>query len=341
MKKRVGLLTAGGDCQALNAGLRAITLSAIGKYDLEVIGFYDGYIGLEENQYIELTTEKVSGIISWGGTILGTGRGKSETKKTEAEAITACVDAYQYLNLQALFCLGGDGTQRFAKKLMDAGLKVITLPKTIDNDINKTDVTFGFDTATQIATDAIDRLHTTTSSHHRCMIIEVMGRDAGWLAASSGLAGAADIVIIPELPYDLEKIAQAISDRSFKHRHYSMIVVAEGAKWKENLEMKQHQAAMHLLKDLPTLTNVETRLVTLGHVMRGGTPTANDRILATKLAIKAMDCFNQGQFGVMIAKQGKELLAVPLEEVAGPPRLIPQDHFLLHSLRQVQICLGG
>jgi 6-phosphofructokinase len=344
--RRIGLLTAGGDCQALNPALRALTLGACITHGWEVFGFKDGYLGLQEGRFQRLTPAHVAGIQGIGGTILGTGRGQSGTVGSIDEAIERCRDIYDDLGLSTLICLGGDGTQRFARRLHEqAGLNIITLPKTIDNDIRGTDVTFGFDTATHIAAEAIDRLHTTASSHHRVMLLEVMGRNAGWLAAASALAGGADVALLPEIPYRLERVVDAVRDDVSRGRSYSILVIAEGAVSEERAAsgapVRLHTATMELVEQLPELTGAEVRLTSLGHVMRGGSPTSTDRILASQLGTRAIELADAEVYGVMVAVQGAELKPVPLTEVGGEPRSVPLDHPLITSLRAVGTALGN
>ena len=340
-QKHIGILTAGGDCQGLNAALRGTTLSAL-KEGWKVTGIHDGFLGLAEMSYSELTFADVYDIAGTGGTILGTGRGGGKAQNTE-EAVAACVESFNALKLDALICLGGDGTQRFASYLHAAGIPVVTLPKTIDNDIAHTDVTFGYDTAVHVSVMALDRLRTTADSHHRLMILEVMGRDAGWLAAGAALAGSADICLIPEIPYSLEAIVE-YTRKNIKNRRSALLVVAEGAISQENhrlgLTPKKHAEAIKLVDSIPELTGMQSRLTTLGYVSRGGAPSAADRIFATQCGTKAIELVKEGHFGVMVADQGRKLVAVPLEEVAGKPRLIPVDHPLIETMRATNICLG-
>ncbi|MHC5226113.1 6-phosphofructokinase [Ignatzschineria sp. LJL83] len=340
-QKHIGILTAGGDCQGLNAALRGVTLSALNQ-GWKVTGIHDGFVGLAEKSHNELTFADVYGIAGIGGTILGTGRGGGRANNTE-EAVDACVIAFEELELDALICLGGDGTQRFASYLHDKGIPVITLPKTIDNDIAHTDITFGYDTAVQVSVMALDRLRTTADSHHRLMILEVMGRDAGWLAAGAALAGSADICLIPEIPYSLEAIVDYIRN-NIRNRRSALLVVAEGAISQENhklgLTPKKHAEAVKLVDSIPELTGMQSRLTTLGYVSRGGSPTATDRIFATQCGTKAVEFIKEGRFGVMVAEQGRVLVPVPLSEVAGKPRLLPIDHPLIKTMRATNICMG-
>ncbi|GGZ97686.1 6-phosphofructokinase [Ignatzschineria ureiclastica] len=341
MAKHIGILTAGGDCQGLNAALRGITLSAL-KEGWKVTGIHDGFVGLAEKSHSELTFKDVYDIAGIGGTILGTGRGGGRARNTE-EAVQACVESFHEIGLDALICLGGDGTQRFASYLHEAGVPVVTLPKTIDNDIAHTDVTFGYDTAVHVSAMALDRLRTTADSHHRLMILEVMGRDAGWLAAGAALAGSADICLIPEIPYSLEAIVSYIRE-NIRNRRSALLVVAEGAISQENYRLgltpKKHVEAIKLVDSIPELTGMQSRLTTLGYVSRGGSPTATDRIFATQCGTKAIEFVKEGRFGVMVAEQGRVLVPVPIEEVAGNPRLLPVDHPLIETMKATNICMG-
>ncbi len=343
--QRIGVLTAGGDCQGLNAAIRGITLAAIGRFGLEVVGIEDGFVGLQQGRMRALGRADVIGFIHHGGTLLGTGRGSAQGADSMAEAAALCERNARAAGLDVLFCLGGDGTQRFAHHLAEhAGIGVITLPKTIDNDVRGTERSFGFDTATAIACEAIDRLHSTAHSHHRTMLLEVMGRDAGWLAAASGLAGAADAVLIPEIPYALEAVLAALTS-GHRGRHHALAVIAEGAYSREEaarpgFRPRKHAAALRLVDELERLTGIETRLTTLGYVMRGGTPSAADRIFASALAARAVELAVEDVRGVLVAERGGALVPVPLAEVAGPPRTMPLDHPLLATLRATGVCLG-
>ncbi len=341
MSKHIGVLTAGGDCQGLNAALRAVALTAFSK-GWSVSGIFDGFIGLAEGYAKPLEKNDVWSIIAQGGTILGTGRGGGRAKNTE-DAAENCLRSFNSLGLDALVCLGGDGTQRFAYELSKLGIPLVTLPKTIDNDIACTDITFGYDTAVQVSVNALDRLKTTADSHHRLMILEVMGRDAGWLAAGAALAGGADICLIPEIPYSTNAIVKALKSHAYEYRA-GLVVIAEGAVSQEDallgLKPKKHVAAMRLVDQIPELTGIETRLTTLGYVSRGGTPTVTDRIFATQCGVKAIEYLSEGITGVMVASQKGKIVPVPIEEVAGNPRLIPKDHILIHAMTETGICLG-
>ncbi|MCU7938676.1 MAG: 6-phosphofructokinase [gamma proteobacterium symbiont of Bathyaustriella thionipta] len=345
--KSIGILTAGGDCQGLNAAIRGVAKAAINQYDMEVIGFLDGFRGLAENRYERLAGDSLSGILTLGGTILGTSRDKPHKMSVGDKVIDTIAQAdanYHKLHLDALVCIGGGGTQKNAMRLLKkTDMKIITLPKTIDNDVWGTDACFGYDTAVEIATEAIDRLHSTASSHHRVMVVEVMGHNTGWLTAASGLAGGADVIVIPEIPYDIDVIKKSLIGRNRKGKRFSIVAVAEGARPKDNSEIPteyEGSAAMHLTHRLAELTGLETRLTSLGHVMRGGTPSAADRILATKLGTKAVELIAQEKSGFMVAERGGYAVPVPLEEIAGNRRIIPDNHPLLNSLRSLGICLG-
>ncbi len=307
-----------------------------------------------------------------GGTILGTSRDKPDKitlGETTVDMTAQAIENYKNLHLDCLICLGGGGTQKNALKLMKKSndVKIITLPKTIDNDVAETDISFGFDTAMQIAVDAIDRLHSTASSHHRVMVVEIMGHNTGWLTASSGLAGGADIILIPEIPYSLDTVANYVIERNRKGKRFSIVAVAEGAISKEEAEQERlkskadkknkkkkkekkkskdkepciiENVGAHLTMQLQEMTGLETRLTALGHTQRGGTPSAFDRMLATKLGTKAAQLVAEGVSGVMVAVKGDKLKPVPLEKVAGKRKYIPLDHPILESLRQLKICLG-
>lgn len=371
MTKYIGLLTSGGDCPGLNAAIRGIGKAA-SQFEMEVIGFRDGFRGLMENRTVKLDGAALSGILTVGGTILGTSREKPYRMLIggkEMDVTDAIIANYERHHLDALVCLGGGGTQKNALYLKEKGLKVVTLPKTIDNDVAMTDVTFGFDTAMGIATEAIDRLHSTAHSHHRIVVVEIMGHRAGWLALGAGLAGGADVILIPEIPYDVEKIAEAIRLRSRAGKRFSIVAVAEGAtsqrdalelaaiekkkeKAKSKADKQEAKAAfadwetrhtgntMRLSRQLEKLTKLECRVTILGYVQRGGTPSAVDRLLATRLGTACAKCLHEGVFGVMIGAAGEGTQAVPLEKVAGKRRSVPLDHPWIESARLVGTSLG-
>ena len=370
--KRIGILTAGGDSPGLNAAIRAVGKAAIGTYGWEVIGFRDGFRGLVENRWHELNKDTLAGILTVGGTVLGTSRDKPHRMKIDGKVcdMTGTIVANcKKLRLDALVCIGGGGTHKNAQRLVEKGLKVITLPKTIDNDVALTDATIGFDTALEIATDAIDRLHSTAHSHHRIILAEIMGHRAGWLALGAGIAGGADVILIPEIPYDVQKVAAAIDRRSQHGSNFSIVAVAEGAAPKadaaafalaerylknargehERAHAKEELAALEarhaghslrLAKQLEQLTGLESRVTILGYVQRGGTPSVVDRLLATRLGTACVDFIAAGQFGVMVAARGEGVKPVPIKDVAGSLKIVPLGHQWLQAARRVGTCLG-
>lgn len=370
MATSIGVLTAGGDTPGLNAALRGLGKAAE-SLGIQVIGFYDGFRGLMENRALRLEGNTLSGILTLGGTILGTSRDKPDAMPVGNKLLDmteSMVFNYHRNHLDALICLGGGGTQKSALKLMKQGMNIITLPKTIDNDVVRTDVSFGFDTALGVATEAIDRLHSTAHSHHRIIVVEVMGHNAGWLALGAGLAGGADVILIPEIPFNTQRIADAIIRRSQAGKRFSIVAVSEGAMSQEDdlqyrkiLEKKEKSGkedkkkfqeellafeeyrtgvTMRLSSRLEELTELESRVTILGYVQRGGTPSAADRLLATRLGTEAISCVQNGVFGVMVAARGEGVERVPLEEVAGKRRVVPLDHPWVESARKVGTCLG-
>ena len=371
-KKFVGVLTAGGDSPGLNAAIRGLGKAALQRYDMQLIGFLDGYRGLMQNRTVRLDGQQLSGILTIGGTILGTSREKPTRMIVggkELDMTEAMVDTYHKHHLDVLVCLGGGGTQKSALHLKNAGLNVITLPKTIDNDVAMTDVTFGFDTALGIATEAIDRLHSTAHSHHRIVVVEVMGHNAGWLTLGAGVAGGADVILIPEMPYDIEKTAEAILRRSRGGKHFSIVALSEGAMTKKyyekysklkdekaNAESKKEkkEASQELMeldelhrdhtfwmsRTLEEMTGLESRVTILGYLQRGGAPSAADRLLATRLGTTCATYIAEGRYGVMVAARGDGVDSVPLEEVAGKRKTVPVDHHWIDSARSVGTCLG-
>jgi len=364
----IGILTAGGDCQALNAAIRGVGKSATSAFDVQVLGFLDGFRGLVEDRSIFLESSSLSNLLTLGGTILGTSRDKPHRMPVGKETVDmteVAVQHYHAHHLDCLVCLGGGGTQKNALRLKKHGLNVITLPKTIDNDVSGTDVSFGFDTAMTIATEAIDRIHTTAESHNRIMVVEVMGHNAGWLALGAGLAGGADVILIPEIPFKVSTVLEAVLGRSRRGRRFSIIAIAEGAKTVEEAKStrdandeggpngkpgtkaraKQQaapaaSAATRLAEALQTETSMEIRVISLGHIQRGGAPTPTDRLLATLFGTKATELIVDNTFGVMVAVRGNQCVPVPLEEVAGKLRTVPPDHPWIKSARLVGTCLG-
>lgn len=363
MGKHIGILTAGGDSPGLNAALRGVGKAAEKYYGMNVIGFRDGFRGLMDNRIIRLDDSLLSGILTLGGTILGTSRDKPHRMPVGGKILDmtdVMVETYRKLDLDALVCLGGGGTQKNAYRLAKKGLNVITLPKTIDNDVAETDVTFGFDTALGIATEAIDRLHSTASSHHRIILVEIMGHHAGWLALGAGLAGGADVILIPEIPYDVKKVAEAIRQRSHEGKRFSIVAMAEGARSRQDVraaekrkkkgkdeedhcggdELLHRGNSLKLARQLEALTGLESRVTILGHLQRGGTPSAADRLLATRLGTAAASFVDKEQFGIMVAADGDSARAVPLEKVVGRVKTVPPDHPWIKSARRVGTTLG-
>lgn len=340
-KKRIGILTAGGDCPGINAAIRGVGKTAIVKYGMEVLGFSSGFLGLINKEYIELTEPHLSGILTLGGTILGTSRVKpfkkddlSINSKDKPKLIKK---HYEELGLDCLVCIGGNGTQKNAMKLSNYGLNVIGIPKTIDNDVWGTDVTFGFDSALGIVTEAIDRLHSTANSHSRIMVIEVMGHHAGWLTLYSGLAGGGDVILIPELDYDITAITDYLEERAKKKKSYSIVVVAEGIKHKS----KTKSAAQYIAHQIKKRTGLETRETILGYIQRGGSPTPADRILATRYGAYAAELINNEQYGLMVKKEGDIISSIPLTEVGYKLRTVPIDHPIIKKAKGLGICLGS
>jgi ATP-dependent phosphofructokinase / diphosphate-dependent phosphofructokinase len=364
VNKFVGLLTAGGDCPGLNAAIRGVGKAAQ-SLDIQVIGYLDGFRGLVENRFIRLDSSRLSGILTVGGTILGTSRDKPH-KMPAGELGTVdmrpfAVANYEKQHLDCLVCLGGGGTQKNARRMMKEGLNIITLPKTIDNDVWGTDMTFGFDTAMAIAAEAIDRLHSTAESHHRIIVVEIMGHNAGWLALGAGVAGGADVILIPEIPYDIDVVADAVLRRSYAGKRFSIIAMSEGAVSIDDVESgdskkkkkkKQHRGkdtsaemvnesvSMRLARRLEVLTRLESRVTSLGHLQRGGVPSPSDRLLATRLGTTCARLMSEERYGVMVAVQGDNCVPVPLKEVAGKRRVVPMDHPWIESARLVGTSFG-
>jgi 6-phosphofructokinase 1 len=337
--KKIGVLTGGGDCPGLNPIIRAVTRKAF-NHDIGVVGIKNGWKGLIDNDTVILNLSSVSGILPKGGTILGTSRTNPYKKEREPKKV---VENYQSLELDALIVIGGEDTLGVASKLCKEGLNIVGIPKTIDNDLSLTDYTTGFDTAVNIATEAIDRLHTTAESHHRVMVVEVMGRHAGWISIEAGIAGGADIILIPEIPIDIEEVCKLTIKRHSRGKVFSIIVVAEGAKFKKGEVITQEEkrdafghvrlgGIGHILgEEIEKRTGFETRVTVLGHVQRGGRPTAFDRVLGTRLGVKAVELAMEGKFGCMVSIQG--YIIVPVEIVKGVETLKTVDKELYEIAR--------
>ena len=331
---RIGVLTGGGDCPGLNAVIRAIVRKGINAHGHEFVGFRYGWAGVLKNEAAELTLDSTRGILHRGGTILGSSR--TNPYKVDG-GVDQVREAMRARNLDALIPIGGEDTLGVAGKLHADGISVVGVPKTIDNDLAATDFTFGFQTAVQIATDAIDRLHTTAESHNRVIIIEVMGRHAGWIAVYSGMAGGADVILIPERPFNIDRVCEHIQRRHSKGSTFSIVVVAEGATPEDGGQVTEHQdtdafghvrlggIAVELEKAIESRTGYESRMTILGHVQRGGTPLAYDRVLGTRFGVAAVDAANEGDFGKMVALRGTRIERVPLAEALAEPKLVDPE----------------
>ncbi|HEX7069281.1 MAG TPA: ATP-dependent 6-phosphofructokinase [Rhodothermales bacterium] len=352
---RVGVMTGGGDCPGLNAVIRAVTKSLIVQHNAEVIGFEDGWLGLIEQRMRPLTYRDVSGILTRGGTILGTSNIANPFayhRRGGADVSAEIIRFTHDLGLDALIAIGGDGTMSVAHGLQERGLNIVGVPKTIDNDLMHTDRTFGFDTAVMIATEAVDRLHTTAQSHNRVMILETMGRYAGWIALYSGVAGGADVILIPEIEFDVEEIANVCRERESGGQRFTIVVIAEGAKARGGTmsvratisdspdPIRLGGAGHQLEASLKDLIRSEVRTSVLGHVQRGGTPTAFDRTLATSFGAYAAALVADGRFGLMVALQENRLRSVPFAEVAGRTRTVPLDSPVLTAAVAVGTSFG-
>jgi len=333
--QRIGILTAGGDCPGINAAIRGVGKTAIVKYGMKLVGISDGFSGMINKEYRELTEHDLSGILTLGGTILGTSREKpfksSGKGKNEISKPVLIREHYEQMGLDCLVCIGGNGTLKTAHLLSQEGLNVVGIPKTIDNDVWGTDLTFGFDSAVNIATEAIDRLHSTANSHKRIMIIELMGHNAGWIALYSGIAGGGDVILIPEIEYNEEKIAEYLLRRVEENKPYSIVVVAEGIK---NPIRDSCSAAQSLSRRINALTGLETRETVLGYIQRGGTPSPMDRVLATRYGTSAADMIAERDFGKMVAFKNNDIISVPLADVAGKLKLVqPDDPLVIQAMK--------
>ncbi|HUA48734.1 MAG TPA: 6-phosphofructokinase [Solirubrobacteraceae bacterium] len=333
---RIGVLTGGGDCPGLNAVIRAVVRDGIDEFGDQLVGFRDGWRGVLEGQYVALDIEATRGILPRGGTILGSSRTNPYKREDGVGRVRGTLSQ---LGVQALIAIGGEDTLGVANKLHHDGVNVIGVPKTIDNDLGATDVTFGFDTALQIATEAIDRLHTTAESHHRILVVEVMGRHAGWIALHSGIAGGADVILIPEIPFDIDTVCRLIQRRHDRGRPFSIVVAAEGATPKEGTmevvssgvdefgHARLGGIGTRLEHEIEERTGYETRATVLGHVQRGGTPTAFDRVLATRLGLAAIRAAHDGAWGMMASLQGNEIKLVPLADAVAELRQVPAEEY--------------
>ncbi|WP_020612785.1 ATP-dependent 6-phosphofructokinase [Sediminispirochaeta bajacaliforniensis] len=340
---KIGILTAGGDCPGLNAAIRGVGKAAVLTYGMDVYGISSGFLGMIELEYRNLSELDLSGILTLGGTILGTSREKPFKDQSYGEYIRSkpdiIFDNYKKLGLDCLVCIGGNGTMKTASKLSDYGLNIIGIPKTIDNDVWGTELSFGFDSAMMVATEALDRIHTTANSHKRIMVIEVMGHHAGWLALYSGIAGGGDLILIPEIPYDESVVSDYLTERNRQGKPYSIVVVAEGIDFPKK-KKKKKSAANYIAKMIQEETGMPTRETILGYIQRGGSPTAADRILATRFGAQAADFASRGEFGVMVALHDQHVEGIPLSEVAGKLKLVPGDLPLLRKARALGTCFG-
>jgi len=358
--QRIAVLTAGGDCPGLNAVIRAVSKTALGRHNVEIMGIEDGFLGLVQNRMHPLTNESVSNILTLGGTILGTNNRVDPRRypvavngSVEIRDVTdRCLEHIAHRQVDALVVIGGDGTMTVTSHFVELGINCIGVPKTIDNDLYGTDVTFGFATAVSVATEALDRVHTTAASHHRAMVVEVMGRNAGWIALHAGIASGTDVILIPEIPFDLEKVCEFVVGRSRRGKRFSIICVSEGARPKDGAQVVHRidptspdpirlgGIGQKVAQDIEAATGIETRTVSLGHVQRGGTPVAADRVLATEFGGAAIELLMAGERGRLVVMKGRTVTHIPLEEAAGKQRLVPLDLPLLRAARNVGTCFG-
>jgi len=356
MSIRIGILTSGGDCPGLNAAIRGVARAAYQALDAEIVGIRAGYRGLIDGDYQIMQQSQFSGLLTMGGTILGTSRtpfaNMRVVEEDNVDKVYAMKMNYKAMKLDCLVTLGGNGTHKTANLLRQEGLNVNGLPKTIDNDIFGTDFTFGFHTAVGIATDVIDRIHTTAASHDRCMIVEIMGNKAGWLTLYAGMAGGADVILLPEIPYQIEKIAKVISDRAKLNKHFTIIAAAEGAMSVEEAGMKRKEreaaraqrefrnVSQHIAANLESLIGVECRSVIPGHMQRGGSPCAYDRVLSTQFGVHAAELIREGRFGLTVALRNGVITENKLEDVAGVPKPVDPDDQIVRAARRINISFG-
>jgi len=337
---RIGLLTGGGDCPGLNAAIRAVVKHGVGTHGHTIIGFRNGWKGVVDGDVLPVDRQQIRNVLSLGGTLLGTARYHPHAHEGGIEAVLATLEAER---LEALICIGGDGTLHAASKVAEAGVRVVAIPKTIDNDVEGTDLSIGFHTALNIATEAIDRLHTTAESHNRVMVVEVMGRHSGWIAVNAGIAGGAEIVLAPEEPFDIEQVVRFLTHRHRAHASFSIVVVAEGAVPREGSpmdyttqvgafgEIVAGAISERVAAEIEQRTGFETRVTILGHVQRGGSPTPTDRILGSRFGVAAMDAVTAGETGVMTALRGERVETVQLADIAGKVKMVPPE--LLRAAR--------
>ncbi len=359
MKRRIGILTSGGDCPGLNATIRGVAKACYEKFgtqDVEIVGVLNGYSGLINNECAEMKPSDFSGILTRGGTIFGTKRTPYKMMQVIGEdnidKVKAMKETYKKQRLDCLLTLGGNGTHKTSNLLASEGLNVIGLPKTIDNDIYGTDVTFGFHTSVDIATEVIDRLHTTATSHGRCLVVEIMGNKAGWLTLYSGIAGGADIIVIPEIPYDINKLCEAVERRNSEKKAFSIIAVAEGAYDTDEAAMKKRErarkraeegittATLRIAKQIEAKTGMEARVCVPGHMLRGGSPSAYDRVLATKFGVRAAQLIAKEKYGYTVAMVDTVVKENKLEDIAGKTKFVPADGQLVKTAKDIGIAFG-
>ncbi len=359
--KKIGILTGGGDCPGLNAVIRAVVKTSINDYGAQAVGFEDGFLGLLSNRYVRLDYTSVSGILSQGGTVLGTSNKASpfdravdpSTPVKRTKKINRVFSHIAKHRIDVLFCIGGDGTMSIAEALSRLGVPIVGIPKTIDNDLSGTDFTFGFNSAVQVATEAIDRLHSTAMSHHRVMIVEVMGRYAGWLALYAGVAGGGDIILIPEIPYDLDLVCRRVTERNRRGKRFSIIVVAEGAKPRGGTQhirrfvkgspdpVRLGGISRIIANGIERKTGLEVRVTNLGHLQRGGSPTAYDRLLATRFGVEAVRMAVRREFGHMVALRGNDIIACPLAQAVAVLKLVQRSEPLISAAKAVGTSFGS
>jgi 6-phosphofructokinase 1 len=361
MIQRIGITTGGGDAPGLNAVIRAVVKASLLYYHWEVYGIEDGFDGLLQPDRLRiLTTKDVSGILPRGGTILGTiNRGNPfkhityrDGKEVVEDITPTLIENIKTVGLDAIICIGGDGTLSIARDLYKKGVQIIGVPKTIDNDLDGTDFTFGFNTAVSTATEALDKLHTTAESHHRAIVMEVMGRDAGWIALEAGISGGADVILIPEIPFDMDEVCRKIKERAMMGSHFSIVVVAEGAKTDngEKVLVEEPTEKYHIERlggighwvasKISEGIGMETRVTVLGHLQRGGSPTTFDRFLATRFGVVAVEMAAQGKFGVMVCLRGSEISSVPLEEALKTPKRVNPEGEIVKAAEKLGIEFG-